>query len=147
MYIIRELLSFQSEGKGSQLRHALRYFNNNSRQKSIDFVLSDLIDANYGDALRVVSSRHDITGVRIYDKMDRHLADAGMLRIEDPETRKQKWVDTGSAFVRHEYEKEFFRVTDYAIDTFRRAGCDLLHVRTDEDYVKVLKRFFISRNK
>ena len=47
----------------------------------------------------------------------------------------------------YEYEKEFFRVTDYCIDTFKRAACSLLHVRTDEDYVKVLQRFFISRNK
>jgi hypothetical protein len=49
--------------------------------------------------------------------------------------------------VRYEHEKEFFRLTDYSNETFRKAGCDLLHVRTDEDYVRVLQRFFISRNK
>jgi hypothetical protein len=70
-----------------------------------------------------------------------------LLRIEDAETGTQRWVDTYSAFVRHEYQKEFFRITDYCIDIFKKAGADLLHVRTDEDYVRVLQRFFISRNK
>lgn len=147
LYIVRELLSMEPQQKTTQLSVALRYFNNTTRQKSIAFVLSDFIDANYGDALRVASNKHDIIGIKLYDKMDRILPAVGMLRIEDSETGKQKWVDTNSAFVRFEYEKEFFRITDYSNNTFRKSGCDLLHVRTDEDYVKVLQRFFISRNK
>lgn len=147
LFIIRELLSMEPMQKTTQLSVALRYFNNTTRQKSIAFVLSDFIDANYGDALRVASNKHDIIGIKLYDKMDRVLPNVGMLRISDSETGQQKWVDTSSSFVRFEYEKEFFRITDYSNDTFRKSGCDLLHVRTDEDYVKVLQRFFISRNK
>jgi len=147
LFIVRELLSVESQKKRTELSKALRYFNNTTRQKSIAFVLSDFIDANYGDALRVAGNKHDIIGIKLYDKMDQQLPDLGMLRVEDAETGKQKWIDTHGSFVRHEYEKEFFRVADYCKDTFRKAGCDLLHVRTDEDYVKVLRRFFISRNK
>ena len=109
--------------------------------------MSDFIDANYGDALRISGNKHDVIGIKLYDKMDRQLPKVGMLSIEDMETGKQKWIDTHSSFVRYEYEKEFFRVTDYSIENFKKAGCSLLHVRTDEDYVKVLQRFFISRNK
>ncbi|HEX2606637.1 MAG TPA: DUF58 domain-containing protein [Flavisolibacter sp.] len=147
LFIVRELLSVQSQKKKTQLSTALRYFNNTTRQKSIAFILSDFVDANYQDALRVAGNKHDIIGVKLYDKMDRALPKLGMLRIEDAETGQQKWIDTDSRYVRQAYEKEFFRVTDYSNDVFRKAGCDLLHVRTDEDYVKVLQRFFISRNK
>lgn len=147
LFIVRELLSAQPRHKGTQLNTALRYFNNTTKQKSIAFVLSDFIDANYQDALRIAGNKHDVIGVKIYDKMDQKLPKAGMLRVEDAESGKQKWVDTNSSFVRYEYEKEFFRITDYCIDVFKKAGCSLLHVRTDEDYVKVLQRFFISRNK
>jgi len=28
---------------------------------------------------------------------------------------------------------------------FRKAGAELLHVRTDDDYVKILQKFFIKR--
>lgn len=147
LFIVRELLSAESHRKKTELKKALRYFNNTTRQKSIAFILSDFIDANYQDALRISGNKHDIIGIKLYDRMDMQLPPVGMLRVEDSETGKQKWVDTGSSFVRYEYEKEFFRITDYSNNSFKNAGCDLLHVRTDEDYVKVLQRFFISRNK
>lgn len=147
LFIIRELLSVESHRKKTELKKALRYFTNTTRQKSIAFILSDFIDANYQDALRIAGNKHDIVGIKLYDRMDMHLPSVGMLRVEDAETGRQKWVDTSSSFVRYEYEKEFFRITDYSNDSFKSAGCDLLHVRTDEDYVKVLQRFFISRNK
>lgn len=147
LFIVRELLSAQPKKRGTELNKALSYFNNTTRQKSIAFVMSDFIDANYQDSLRIAGNKHDVIGIKIYDKMDQKLPKIGMLRVEDAETGKQKWVDTNSSFVRFEYEKEFFRITDYCTEVFKKAGCSLLHVRTDEDYVKVLQRFFISRNK
>jgi uncharacterized protein (DUF58 family) len=146
LYILRELLSVAPAKKGTNLSAALRYFNNTTRQKSIAFVLSDLIDANYQDLLRIATKKHDIIGIKLYDKMDMHLPNVGMLRVEDAETGQQKWIDTGSKLVRYEYEKEFFKITDYSKDVFKKSGADLLHIRTDEDYVKVLQRFFISRS-
>lgn len=147
LFIVRELLSAEPKKRGTELKSALRYFNNTTRQKSIAFILSDFIDANYQDMLRIAGNKHDVIGIKIYDKMDQKLPKIGLLRVEDAETGKQKWVDTNSSFVRHEYEKEFFRITDYCIDVFKKSRSSLLHVRTDEDYVKVLQRFFISRNK
>ena len=147
LFIVRELLSVQSGQKKTQLNTALRFFNNTTRQKSIAFILSDFIDTGYQDSLRVAGNKHDIIGIKIYDKMDRTLPRLGLLRVEDAETGEQKWVDSESKLVRYEYEKDFFRITDYSNEVFRKAGCDLLHVRTDEDYVKILQRFFISRNK
>jgi len=95
----------------------------------------------------VAANKHDIIGIKLYDKMDRVLPKVGMLRISDAETGKEKWIDTKSKLVRHRYEQEFFRVTDYCNEIFKKCGADLLHIRTDEDYVKVLQRFFIGRNK
>jgi uncharacterized protein (DUF58 family) len=147
LYMVRELLSVESNKKGTNLSSALRMFNNTTKQKSIAFILSDFIDANYQDALRIAGNKHDVIGLKIYDKMDQHLPPIGMLKIEDAETGKQKWVNTSNKLVRFEYEKEFFRVTDYCNSIFKKSRADLLHVRTDEDYVKVLQHFFMSRNK
>lgn len=147
LYIVRQLLSVESTGKGTMLNSALRLFHSTTRQKSVAFILSDFVDANYQDYLRSVSAKHDLTGIKIYDKMDMQLPSIGMLHVVDAETGKQKWVDTNSKLVRFEYEKEFFRVTEYSNTVFKKSGADLLHVRTDEDYVRILQRFFISRNK
>lgn len=147
LYIVRELLSMEPKGKGTAVSKALRYFTNSTKQKSIAFVLSDFIDAGYEDALRIAGKKHDVIGIKLYDPMDMKLPDAGLLQVEDAESGKTQWVDSSSAFVRYQYEQEFFRVTAYATQVFKKAGCDLLHVKSGEEYVKVLQRFFLSRNR
>lgn len=147
LYIVRELLSREPKGKRTELTKALRYFNNTTKQKSIAFVLSDFLDANYKDALRIAGKKHDVIGIKIYDAMDMALPNAGLMQVQDAETGQKKWIDSSSAFVRESYQQEFFRVTEYSTQTFKQAGCDLLHVRTGDDYVRVLQRFFLSRNK
>lgn len=146
LFILRTMLSLEATAQGTALSTALRYFNNTTRQKSIAFILSDFIDDGYKDLLRIAAKKHDVIGLKIYDKMDQLLPNVGMLRIQDAESGKEKWIDTGSKLVRHNYEKEFFRITDFSNDVFKKSGADLLHLRTDEDYVKVLQRFFISRS-
>ena len=74
------------------------------------------------------------------------LPDAGLLYVKDAETGVQRCIDTGDILVRQDYHDNFFSVSEYCKQVFLKAGCDLLHIRTDEDYVKVLKKFFISRN-
>lgn len=147
LYIVRELLTKEPKSKGTEASKALRFFNNSTKQKSIAFVLSDFLDANYEDALRIAGKKHDVIGIKLYDKMDMQLPNAGILQVQDAESKKTKWVDSSNSFVRYSYEQEFFRVTDYSTQVFKKAGCDLLHIRTGDDYVKVLQKFFISRNR
>lgn len=147
LVIVRELLAAQSQNKKTRLSNALKYFNNISKQKGIAFILSDMLDSEYEDALRVAGGKHDIIGIKIYDKMDVKLPDAGLWQVVDPETGEEKWIDTGSEYVRSQYQQSFFDMTAYCKTVFTKAGCDLLHIRTDEDYVKVLQRFFIGRNR
>ena len=145
LYIVRELLSKEPKGRGTQVSTALRYFNNSTRQKSIAFILSDFLDANYEQALRIAARKHDVIGIKLYDRMDMQLPDAGLLQVQDAETGNTKWVDSGSEFVRQQYQQEFFRVTEYSTQIFKKAGSELLHLRTDEDYVKVLQTYFKGR--
>jgi len=147
LYIVRKLLSIEPKGKGTEVSKALRFFNNSTRQKSIAFILSDFLDANYEDALRIAAKKHDVIGIKLYDKMDMELPDAGLLKVKDSENNKTKWVDSSNEFVRHSYQQEFFRVTAYSTNVFKKSGSDLLHIRTGDDYVRVLQRFFLSRNK
>src|SRR5687767_6645460 len=134
LFIVRELLSKEPKGKGTQVSKGLRFFTNSTKQKSIAFILSDFLDSNYEDALRIAGKKHDVIGIKLYDRMDIQLPNAGLVQIQDAETGKTRWVDTGNEFVRYKYEQEFFRVTDYSTQTFKKAGSDLLHIRTNEDY-------------
>jgi uncharacterized protein (DUF58 family) len=145
LYIVRELLSMEPKSKGTRITEAIRFFNNSTKQKSIAFILSDFMDQQYEDALKVAGKKHDVTGIKVYDKMDMTLPDAGMLQVVDAETGQTRWVDSSNAFIRQEYQRSFLEATDYCKNVFVKAGCDLLHMRTDDDYVKVLQKFFLAR--
>ena len=145
LYIVRELLTVQPEESGTDLDEAIRYFNNTTRQKSIAFILSDFLATGYDNDLKIIGKKHDVIGLKIYDKMDMALPNVGILRLRDAEEGKTKWVDTGNAVVRNNYQQHFLRQSEIAKTNFRKSGADLLHVRTDNDYVKILQQFFHNR--
>lgn len=145
LYISRELLTAQPASTGTNLGEAIRFFNNTTRQKSIVFLLSDFIDSSYQDDLKVIGKKHDVIGINVYDKMDMDLPNVGLLQLEDIETGAIQLVDSGNRFVRQAYHRNFFIQNNEVIMNFRNAGADLLHIRTDEDYIKVLQKFFVKR--
>jgi uncharacterized protein (DUF58 family) len=161
LYIVRQLLTIEPKRKGTSLSEAIRFFNLSVRHKSIVFLLSDFLDgqaasqdprngrseAGFDDALKVAGKKHDMIGIKVYDKMDMELPAIGMMEAEDSETGTRHWVDTGDYLVRTNYQQYFFNQTEQCKSIFQKAGCDLLHLRTDEDYVKILQRFFASRHR
>lgn len=145
LYIVRELLTAQPKRTGTNINEALKLFSTSNRHRSIAFIMSDFIDEQYEDKLRVMSSRHDVIGLKIYDKMDMLLPDVGLLEVEDLETGKTQWLDTSDPMVRHNYQQNFMQQSERCKQIFKKSGADLLHLRTDEDYVKILQQFFLKR--
>jgi uncharacterized protein (DUF58 family) len=145
LYIVRELLTATHKRTGTDLNEALKFFSRAAKQKSIAFIMSDFLDEKYEDNLRVIGSRHDVIGLKVYDKMDMQLPKIGMLQVQDLETGKTKWMDTNNAMVQYNYQQHFLQQSNTCKTYFRKAGADLLHLRTDEDYVKILQQFFIKR--
>ena len=70
LYIVRELLTAEPKQKKTNINEALKYFNRAARQKGIAFIMSDFLADGYEDDLRVISKKHDVIGIRVYDKMD-----------------------------------------------------------------------------
>lgn len=146
LYIVRQLLTVEPKTKATNLDAAIKYFTTAVKQRSIAFILSDFLDAGYDDDLKVIGSKHDVIGIRVYDKMDMQLPDAGLIQVQDAETEKNKWIDSSNALVRYNYQQHFMQQSEMSKTYFRKAGAELLHVRTDDDYVKILQQFFIKRN-
>jgi len=145
LYIVRQLLTVEPRTRGTNLDAAIKYFNNTTRQKSISFLLSDFLDSGYDGDLKVIGKKHDVIGIKVYDKMDMQLPSVGLLQLEDSETGKIQVIDSSDPVVRHNYQHHFLQQTEECTKYFRKAGADLLHVRTDEDYVKILQKFFLKR--
>ncbi|MEP6628021.1 MAG: DUF58 domain-containing protein [Ginsengibacter sp.] len=147
LFIVRELLTSTPKRTGTNISEALKFFQRSNNQKSIAFIMSDFIDDNYEQGLRVMGRRHDVIGLKVYDKMDSQLPDIGMVKVRDLETEKMQWLDTSDAMIRHTYHQNFIDLSTKSQNIFKKAGGDLLHIRTDDDYVKILQKFFLRRKK
>jgi len=145
LYIVRQLLTIEPTGRGTDLNLAIRFFHKTNPQKSIAFILSDFLTEKYDDALRISSSRHDMTGIKVYDRMDASLPRIGMMQVQDAETGEQTWIDTGNDLLQYNYAMRFMEAEDACRAAFRRAGADLLYIRTDEDHIRILQGFFLKR--
>ena len=146
LYIVRELLTTEPKSKGTNIQQAVRFFTRSVKQKSIAFILSDFQTDGYEDALRVAGDKHDVIGIKVYDPMDVELPKIGLVQVEDAETGKKNWIDTNDPYVQYEYTHQFNEQEKICRDYFKRSGADLLYLRTDEDYVKLLQQFFMKRH-
>jgi hypothetical protein len=142
---MKVLLSFQPKGLKTDLSKALQYLNNNSKHKSIVFILSDFADKNYEQPLRVASKKHDVIGIQVYDRAETALPKMGLVEMADAETGATRWLDTNSPATRAAWQEQYLWLMHETKDIFKRAGADLLQIATGEDYVKVLQQFFIKR--
>lgn len=143
--IIRELLDFQPKGLSTNVSEALRYLNNVIKKRSISFLISDLMDEGYDDALKIANRRHDLVALRITDPRESELPKAGWILFEDPETGQRAWRNTNSKRFRRRYERDRKEFAARTKDVLRRAGVDHADVSTETGYVKPLMKLFKNR--
>ncbi|WP_461533261.1 DUF58 domain-containing protein [Sinomicrobium sp.] len=143
--IIRELLEFRSQSKKTDIEEALKFLSNVLKKRAIVFILSDFVDEDYDRTLRIASKKHDITGIRIYDKHEEALPNLGMIEAEDEETGELITVNTASKKVRNSYAAYHKERVDYFHNSFTKNGAGVLHNRVDESYVKKLLGYFKRR--
>lgn len=151
LHIIRELVEFEPEEKGTDIAAALEFLTNAIKKKCTAFLLSDMIDVDsqcnprYEDALKVAADRHDISVINIYDRREREIPSIGLVNVMDAETGRQMWVDTSSKSMRSSYEKWNADVREKTRQVLLRYRVDSVDIATDQDYVKGLISLFKHR--
>jgi uncharacterized protein (DUF58 family) len=143
--IIRELIEFEPESRKTDLTFALKYLSNVMKKKAIVFILSDFVDQGYDNALKIVAKKHDVTGIRVYDKLEKDIPKLGMVPVKDAESGEIVLVNTNSKRVRTNYRAHYLKMVDYFEDAFTKSGSGIIHTRIDESYVKKLLGYFKRR--
>ena len=148
--IIRELIEFTPDNKETNISEALRYLTNVIKKRSTAFLISDFIDDENGiprfdEAIRIANRKHDLIGLKIYDKREKEIPSVGIIRMKDAETGEFAWVDTTSLSLRRNYANWYKIMESTVNDTLVKAGVDFVSIATDEDYVKPLINLFKKR--
>jgi len=149
--IIRELVEFEPQEKGTDIGVALEYLTNAIKKRCTAFVLSDMLDVDengkprYENALKIAVNRHDISVINVSDPCEKEIPNVGLIRVRDAETGSNGWIDTSSANVRDSYRKWNLKADEETKTALRKYRIDTVDISTEDDYVKALISFFKNR--
>jgi uncharacterized protein (DUF58 family) len=145
--IIREVLSFEPEGKSTNIKTALEYMNNAIKKKSIAFLISDFMDSGYEKILRIVSRKHDLVGIVLNDSREDEIPKMGLVKFTDSENGAERWIDTDNKQMRFLFKQMRERYLAARKSLFISSRLDSIEVNTSQNYIKPLVQFFRMRER
>ena len=143
--IIRELVDYKPSQVKTDLAEPLRYLTNAIKKKCTAFVISDFVNCDFEQALKIASEKHDIAALHIMDRGESQLPNLGLIQLKDPETGKYVLTDTSDKLTRMAYEHWWKKQQEINAELFRKVGVDVAELYTDRDYVKELIALFKRR--
>ena len=148
LFIIREILGFEPDSNGTDLNMVMRYMTNAIKKRCTAFLISDFIDQDdYSKALQIANNKHDVVAIQVFDELSAKLVSVGLMKVRDPETGDERWIDTSSKKVRNQYDLWWKNLQTNKNIAFRQSGVDSVSVSTEGDYVKSLLLLFQKRRK
>jgi len=145
LMIIRELIDFKPENKGTDVAKALRYFTGAIKKRSTAFVISDFISPAFEDELKIANKKHDIVALKLYDRHEEEFPDLGLIPVQDEETGELQWINTSDKAIRTAYKTAGALRNRQVNDTFKKSGVDFTNIGTHQSYVQPLMTLFKKR--
>ncbi|MGE5682464.1 MAG: DUF58 domain-containing protein, partial [Bacillota bacterium] len=145
--IIRELLSFEPEGKETNIKKALEYLNNTIKKRSIVFLISDFFDSGYEKILRIVGKKHDFVGIVLQDEREKSLPKVGIVKLQDAETGSIRYLDTDNLQLQKWFAQTRAEQIRQRKSLFIKSRLDSIEVQTSQSYIKPLIDFFRLRER
>ena len=139
------MINFKPKGKKTNISQACQYLNNVVKKKSIIFILSDFIDQNFSQSLSLLAKKHDLNGVRVFDKFEKNIFSIGLNLFFDPESGSYQWIDTSSKVVQKKIKNAYQKRLSYFRSSFLKNGASLVNISTEDSYVIKLLELFKNK--
>ncbi len=143
--ILRDILYFEPKSVKTDISKAVQYLYRLVKKKSIIFVVSDFLAENYEDSLKILARKHDVIALRVIDKAELDLPNAGLIHFKDLETGRIKTVNTANSKFRERFKSLTSDYERELSERFRKMKIDLITLYTDKPYVTELMKFFKFR--
>jgi uncharacterized protein (DUF58 family) len=145
--IIRTILDFKPEGKGTNLSLPLEYLLNVQKRKTTAFLISDFQDDDYETKLKLVKQKHDLVAISITDPREETLPDVGLIQLEDTESGESLLVDTSDSEMIRQYSEQVQVKKENRKTYFQSIGIDTIEIKTNKSLTDPIIRYFKLREK
>lgn len=143
--IVSQILTAEYIPTPTNMDVALQYLMNVFKKKSFVFMFSDFDDALDKRTLAVVSKKHSMLGLRIYDEKDNEIPDVGYALFQDAETGQEFWVNTSNRRWRYQFAEHQREKLKQLQEQFESSSAGFLNISSGGDYVKALYQYFQKR--
>ena len=145
--IIRTILNFKPEGKGTNLSLPLEYLLNIQKRKATTFLISDFQDTNYETKLKLAKQKHDLIAISITDQREETLPNVGLIQLEDAESGETLLVNTSDDEMTRQYARQFREKREKRNTYFHSIGIDTIEIYTNRSLTEPIIRYFKMREK
>jgi uncharacterized protein (DUF58 family) len=145
--IVRELLTHGIEGRGTTWSAGLDFMNRVVRRRSVVFLLSDFLTPVDTKLFRVTARRHDLVALWVEDPRELTLPAVGRLLLEDLESGRVRWVDSGDAKTRESFRAARADARNRTQRALASVRADAVPLSTASSYLPPLLRFFNDRRR
>jgi uncharacterized protein (DUF58 family) len=145
--LIREILFFQPQGRGTEPALALDYLNKIVTRRAVVFFISDFQTPDFSRSLAVSGRRHDFVAIHIHDEREKLLPNIGIIMLEDAETGEQLEINTSERGTRTRFAQLADERAAELARILRRNNIDAISLKTNEDYLPALRSFFKQRER
>jgi uncharacterized protein (DUF58 family) len=145
--LLRDIFFLKPESKKTSLKTAMDYIMKTIKKKAIVFLISDFIDNNYEQPLKLMNQKHEVIPILIEDERELNLPAAGILCLEDEESGEVIYINSNKQDVRHAFRNLGLARTLEQERFFKANNINVVRVNTKDSYIKPLIHYFKYRTK
>lgn len=145
LMIIRELINFEPQHKGTNIQEALRYFTLAIKKRSTAFLISDFLSDGYEDELKIANKKHDLIALQIFDEREMEIPNVGLVQLVDAESGEVNWFNSASKRNREYYKESAMHKHQRIKESMQKSGVDHVKIATNQSYVQPLMNLFKQR--
>ncbi len=143
--IIRELIEFKPKSNLTNISEVVQHFNNLIKKRAIAFLISDFLESNLENALKITAKKHDLIALRVFDEREKELPNTGMTLFSDSETGQKKWINTSKKRVRETYYNNSLSREHNILESFKKSKVDHANICIQDGYIHPLMNLFKKR--
>jgi uncharacterized protein (DUF58 family) len=145
--LIRELICYQPKNAATDIKATLAKLGKIAKKRSIIIVISDFLSGDFEKQMRILNNKHDIMAVNYMDVREEDIPDIGFIELEDSETGEQFLVNTSDPVFRARYIKTVEGHKQALETQFKKLKVDMIQLKSGEDFLIPIKRFFALRGR
>ncbi|HLE11096.1 MAG TPA: DUF58 domain-containing protein [Bacteriovoracaceae bacterium] len=145
--LIREILTYKSQARKTDLAVPLEFLNQVIKHKSIAFLISDFQDEGYKKIVQTTAKHHELIAISVTDPKEMEIPNIGYIELEDAETGEFILVNSADFSLRSGYKMHSAKNLKEQKNFFQSSGIDYININTGESYIRPIAEFFRKRNK